>query len=159
MSPHVRIGISGWRYDEWRGIFYPEGLLQKRELAFASRMLATIELNGTFHSLQTPESFRAWHDETPEHFVFAAHYLSFSYLFSLALWPIRYFTGLGPGLPHRIIAFGSSFILFLYVWRAMKRVYGTGFFSALFAYAGIWVASILLMIGPFIAAIVLTLTR
>jgi uncharacterized protein YecE (DUF72 family) len=71
MSPHVRIGISGWRYDEWRGIFYPDGLLQKRELAFASRMLATIELNGTFHSLQTPESFRAWHDETPEHFVFA----------------------------------------------------------------------------------------
>jgi len=71
MSPHVRIGISGWRYDEWRGIFYPDGLLQKRELAFASRMISTIELNGSFHSLQKPESFRDWHAETPEHFVFA----------------------------------------------------------------------------------------
>jgi len=71
MSSHVRIGISGWRYDEWRGIFYPEGLPQHRELEFASHQLPTIEINGSFYSLQLPESYRAWHDATPEDFVFA----------------------------------------------------------------------------------------
>jgi uncharacterized protein YecE (DUF72 family) len=67
----VRIGISGWRYEPWRGVFYPPGLTQHRELAFASRMLPTIEINGSFYSLQRPESYLAWHDDTPDEFVFA----------------------------------------------------------------------------------------
>ena len=56
----VRIGISGWRYEPWRGIFYPPRLAQKSELAFAARMLPTIEINGSFYSLQRPESFAEW---------------------------------------------------------------------------------------------------
>jgi len=67
----VRIGISGWRYAPWRGVFYPRGLAQRRELEFASRMLPTIEINGSFYSLQRPESWAEWHDQTPEGFVFA----------------------------------------------------------------------------------------
>jgi uncharacterized protein YecE (DUF72 family) len=67
----TRVGISGWRYAPWRGKFYPKGLPQRQELAFASRMLPTIELNGSFYSLQRPESYLAWYDETPEGFVFA----------------------------------------------------------------------------------------
>lgn len=67
----VRIGISGWRYAPWRGHFYPAGLLQRNELAFASRMLSTIEINGSFYSLQRPESYAAWHAATPADFVFA----------------------------------------------------------------------------------------
>lgn len=67
----VRIGISGWRYKGWRGVFYPAKLPQKRELEFASREFATIEINGSFYSLQRPESFLRWRDETPEDFVFS----------------------------------------------------------------------------------------
>lgn len=67
----VRIGISGWRYAPWRGTFYPAGLAQHRELEYASRAVGTIEINGSFYSLQTPESYRRWHDATPEGFVFA----------------------------------------------------------------------------------------
>ena len=67
----VRIGISGWRYAPWRGVFYPQGLAQHRELEFASRMLPTIEINGSFYSLQRPESYAEWHDRTPDDFVFA----------------------------------------------------------------------------------------
>ena len=71
MPGTVRIGISGWRYAPWRGVFYPPGLAQRRELSFASRMLPTIEINGSHYSLQRPESFQSWHDETPADFVFA----------------------------------------------------------------------------------------
>jgi uncharacterized protein YecE (DUF72 family) len=67
----IRIGISGWRYAPWRGVFYPAGLPQRRELEFASRMLPTIEINGSFYSLQRPEFYAEWHDATPEDFVFA----------------------------------------------------------------------------------------
>jgi uncharacterized protein YecE (DUF72 family) len=67
----VRIGISGWRYDAWRKVFYPPGLLQRRELEFASRVFASIEINGSFYSLQRPASYVAWHDATPDDFVFA----------------------------------------------------------------------------------------
>jgi uncharacterized protein YecE (DUF72 family) len=67
----VRVGISGWRYEPWRGVFYPENLVQKRELEFASRQVNSIEINGTFYSLQTPDSFRRWASETPDDFVFA----------------------------------------------------------------------------------------
>lgn len=67
----ARIGISGWRYPTWRSVFYPPGLAQKRELSFASRQMTTIEINGSFYSLQRPSSYEAWRDETPEGFVFA----------------------------------------------------------------------------------------
>jgi uncharacterized protein YecE (DUF72 family) len=69
--PDTRIGISGWTYGPWRGTFYPGDLPQKRELAYASRQVNSIEINGSFYSLQTPKSYRAWHDATPDDFVFA----------------------------------------------------------------------------------------
>jgi uncharacterized protein YecE (DUF72 family) len=67
----VRVGISGWRYAPWRGVFYPSELPQKDELRFASRSLRTIEINGSFYSLQRPSSYRRWYAETPDDFVFA----------------------------------------------------------------------------------------
>lgn len=67
----VRIGISGWRYAPWRGDFYPEGLAQKRELAFAARAVGSIEINGSFYALQTPERYADWAAQTPEDFVFS----------------------------------------------------------------------------------------
>jgi uncharacterized protein YecE (DUF72 family) len=65
-----RVGISGWTYPPWRGVFYPEKWPHKRELEFASRKVNSIEINGTFYSLQRPGSFQAWADATPEGFVF-----------------------------------------------------------------------------------------
>jgi uncharacterized protein YecE (DUF72 family) len=70
-SGRIRIGISGWRYPGWRGVFYPPKLRQRRELEFASRIFSTIEINGTFYSLQRPEFFTRWAAETPDDFVFA----------------------------------------------------------------------------------------
>ena len=67
----IHIGISGWRYPPWRGVFYPPGLAQSRELEYASRFLPTIEINGSFYSLQRPSSYAAWYDATPPGFVFA----------------------------------------------------------------------------------------
>lgn len=71
MGADVRVGISGWRYAPWRGTFYPDDLPQRRELEYVAQRLRTIELNGTFYSLQRPDSFRAWADAVPEDFVFA----------------------------------------------------------------------------------------
>ncbi len=68
---NIYIGISGWRYKGWRGVFYPEKLPHRRELEFASRRFNTIELNGSFYSLQRPQSFVQWHQQTPEDFVFS----------------------------------------------------------------------------------------
>jgi uncharacterized protein YecE (DUF72 family) len=67
----IYIGISGWRYVPWRGVFFPEGLAQSRELEFASRALPSIELNGSFYSLQRPSSYTAWYDDTPPGFIFS----------------------------------------------------------------------------------------
>jgi uncharacterized protein YecE (DUF72 family) len=67
----IRIGISGWRYKPWRGVFYPKNLPTKRELAYASEIFRSIEINGTFYSLQTPDSFERWAAETPDDFVFS----------------------------------------------------------------------------------------
>ena len=67
----IFIGIGGWTYADWRGGFYPDGLPQKRELEYAASKLSSIEINGTFYGSQKPESFRKWHDETPDDFVFA----------------------------------------------------------------------------------------
>ena len=71
MTGRIRVGVGGWTFEPWRGSFYPEGLAQKRELEYASRKLTSIEINGTFYGSQKPESFRRWHDETPDDFVFA----------------------------------------------------------------------------------------
>ncbi|SOE00492.1 DUF72 domain-containing protein [Caenispirillum bisanense] len=75
----IRIGVSGWRYAGWRGVFYPPKLAQRRELEFASRAFRTLEINGTHYSLQRPDSFAAWADATPDDFVFtvkASRYLT-----------------------------------------------------------------------------------
>jgi uncharacterized protein YecE (DUF72 family) len=71
MAGTIRIGVSGWRYTPWRGNFYPKGLAQWRELQYASRIFPSIELNGSFYSLQRPSSYRMWADQTPPGFVFA----------------------------------------------------------------------------------------
>ena len=68
---NIYIGISGWRYSPWRGVFYPKKLTQARELEFASRALRSIELNGSFYALQRPESYAAWYAATPANFVFS----------------------------------------------------------------------------------------
>ncbi len=67
----IEIGISGWTYDGWRGNFYPPELSQSKELEFASRKLPTIEINGTFYSLQRPSSYERWYDKTPADFIFS----------------------------------------------------------------------------------------
>ena len=71
MAAKVFVGMSGWTFPGWRGGFYPKGVTQKRELEYASRQVNSIEINGTFYSLQKPESFQRWYDETPENFVFS----------------------------------------------------------------------------------------
>jgi uncharacterized protein YecE (DUF72 family) len=71
VAARIRIGISGWSYAGWRGSFYPADLPQRRELAYASERLSSIEINGTFYSLQRPDSFCSWRDQTPDDFVFA----------------------------------------------------------------------------------------
>jgi uncharacterized protein YecE (DUF72 family) len=67
----ARIGISGWTYAPWRGTFFPPDLVQREELAYASRHLSSIEINGTFYSLQRPSSYASWYAQTPPDFVFA----------------------------------------------------------------------------------------
>ena len=67
----IRIGISGWRYEPWRGAFYPKDLPQRLELWYASRVVSTIEINGSFYSLQRPQYYAQWYAATPDDFVFA----------------------------------------------------------------------------------------
>jgi uncharacterized protein YecE (DUF72 family) len=67
----IRVGIGGWVFAPWRGTFYPPGLKQASELDYASRHVTSIEINGTFYGAQKPASFRRWHDETPDDFVFS----------------------------------------------------------------------------------------
>ena len=67
----VRIGIGGWTYAPWRGSFYPDDLPQRRELEYASRQFAAIEINATFYGRQSPKSWAAWAKEAPERFEFA----------------------------------------------------------------------------------------
>lgn len=70
-SIETRIGISGWRYQPWRNVFYPDKLAQSKELFFASRQVNSIELNGSFYSLQSATSYKNWYAETPEDFKFS----------------------------------------------------------------------------------------
>lgn len=67
----VRVGVGGWTYEPWRDNFYPQGLAHSKELAFASRQLSAIEVNGTYYSTFKPATFAKWRDETPEGFVFS----------------------------------------------------------------------------------------
>lgn len=67
----VRTGTAGWVFEPWRGTFFPQGLVQKKELAYASSLLGSIEINATFRANQKPDSFRKWAGETPEGFVFS----------------------------------------------------------------------------------------
>lgn len=70
-SGTIRVGVGGWTYAPWRGVFYPDDLPHRCELSYAARQLSSIEINGTYYRLQTPETFRKWHDETPDDFVFS----------------------------------------------------------------------------------------
>jgi uncharacterized protein YecE (DUF72 family) len=67
----IRIGVGGWTYEPWRGVFYPDDLPHAGELAFASGSLTSIEINGTYYGLQKPATFLKWHEETPDDFVFS----------------------------------------------------------------------------------------
>jgi len=67
----IFVGVGGWNFAPWRGSFYPKGLTQARELHYASRELTSIEINSTFYGLQKPATFKKWHDETPDGFVFS----------------------------------------------------------------------------------------
>ncbi len=67
----IYVGIGGWTYEPWRGVFYPKGLPHARELAYAGEHLTSIEVNGTFYRTQTPATFRKWASEVPERFVFS----------------------------------------------------------------------------------------
>ncbi len=66
----IRIGVGGWTFEPWRGVFFPDDLVQKNELAYASRKLTAIEINSTYYSSQKPETFRKWAGETPDGFIF-----------------------------------------------------------------------------------------
>jgi len=67
----IRVGVAGWTYAPWRGVFYPKGLKREQELGYAARHLRTIEINGTFYGMQRPEAFASWADQVPADFVFA----------------------------------------------------------------------------------------
>jgi uncharacterized protein YecE (DUF72 family) len=67
----IRVGIGGWTFEPWRGVFYPKGLPHAKELGYASKRLTSIEVNGTFYRSQTPATFRKWASEVPNGFVFA----------------------------------------------------------------------------------------
>src|SRR5579862_8747751 len=71
MAGKIRVGIGGWSYEPWRGLFYPDALPQKRELEYASRRLTSIEINGTYYSSFKPPNWIKWREETPESFVFS----------------------------------------------------------------------------------------
>jgi uncharacterized protein YecE (DUF72 family) len=71
MTGRIRIGVGGWTFEPWRGVFYPPEVKHKDELAFASRKLTAIEINGTYYSSFKPDSWKKWRSETPDGFVFA----------------------------------------------------------------------------------------
>ena len=78
MAGTIRAGIGGWTFEPWRGVFYPPGLKQADELAYASRHLGTLEINSTYYSSQKPQTFAKWAAATPEGFVFTAKASRFS---------------------------------------------------------------------------------
>ena len=77
-SGTIRVGIGGWNFPPWRGVFYPDKLAQTKELAYAASKLTTIEINSTYYGSQKPESFRKWARETPDGFMFSVKASRFS---------------------------------------------------------------------------------
>jgi len=73
----IRVGVGGWTFEPWRGVFFPDKLQHARELEYASRQLTTIEINGTYYRTQSPAVFAKWRDETPDGFVFTVKALRF----------------------------------------------------------------------------------
>lgn len=67
----IHVGVGGWTFEPWRGVFYPKGLAQSKELAYAAQQLTSIEINGTYYGSQKPESFRKWASEVPDGFIFS----------------------------------------------------------------------------------------
>ena len=70
-SGFIRIGISGWTYAPWRGVFYPKDLKRQYELAYAASQFRTIEVNATFYGLQHPDTFAGWTEQVPAHTLFS----------------------------------------------------------------------------------------
>jgi hypothetical protein len=70
-ASRIRAGVGGWTFEPWRSNFFPPGLPHSRELEYASRQLSAIEVNGTYYGTLKPASFKKWHDETPDNFVFS----------------------------------------------------------------------------------------
>jgi len=77
-TQRIRVGIGGWTFEPWRNNFYPAGLPHAQELNYASRHVTAIEVNGTYYSTFKPTSFKKWHDETPDDFVFSMKASRFS---------------------------------------------------------------------------------
>lgn len=67
----IRIGTSGWVYDEWHGPFYPRALKRGGELSYLAQQVGSAEINASFYSLQRPDTYRKWAQSTPDDFVFA----------------------------------------------------------------------------------------
>ena len=74
----IRVGVGGWTFEPWRGVFFPEGLAHAKELDYAARQLTTIEINGTYYRTQTPATFAKWAKATPDGFVFAVKALRYT---------------------------------------------------------------------------------
>jgi uncharacterized protein YecE (DUF72 family) len=71
VAKHIHVGIGGWTFAPWRGVFYPDGLPHAKELAYAASRLTSIEINGTFYRTQTPATFRKWASDVPDGFIFS----------------------------------------------------------------------------------------
>ena len=71
LATHIHVGIGGWTFAPWRGVFYPDGLPHAKELSYAASHLTSIEINGTFYRTQTPATFRKWASEVPDGFIFS----------------------------------------------------------------------------------------
>src|SRR6266436_6561802 len=70
-AKHIHVGIGGWTFAPWRGVFYPDGLPHAKELSYAASHLTSIEINGTFYRTQTPATFRKWASAVPDGFIFS----------------------------------------------------------------------------------------
>jgi uncharacterized protein YecE (DUF72 family) len=96
----VRVGCSGWQYDSWRGVLYPDGLAKGRWLERYSQVFDTVEVNSTFYRLASAEAVARWVEQTPAEFVFAAkasRYMThIRRLLNLADGIGRYYEGIEP---------------------------------------------------------------
>ena len=102
----IRVGISGWRYAGWRGVFYPSDLPQRRELEYAAQHLTSIEVNGSFYALQRPSTYRAWAEQVPADHLFALkgpRYITHMRKLADVEAPLATFFASGPlGLGHHL---------------------------------------------------------